>query len=228
MHLGDDRLDRPADRFVGGAGVVGMDAALQAHFRRPAIPRLDRATRDFLDGEIIRRAAQILVRAAFREGAELAPEVADVGVIDVAVHDVTHDVATDRASQRVGGLRDVPVVGVARREQAHDVVSGRAVRPMWHARQFLRFRRRRCGRAPAAPVAAWCCPAPSHRRARSLRRRSCAARGWRCREPASYRRRAHRRGKLASGSPAACRRPHSCGRVRQWQATALRGSRDRA
>ncbi len=54
VHLGDDRLDRLADRFVGGAGVVGMDAALQAHFRRPAIPRLDRATRDFLDGEIIR------------------------------------------------------------------------------------------------------------------------------------------------------------------------------
>ena len=54
VHLGDDRLDRAADRFVGGAGVVGMDAALQAHFRRPAIPRLDRATRDFLDGEIIR------------------------------------------------------------------------------------------------------------------------------------------------------------------------------
>lgn len=54
VHLRHDRLDRPADRFVGGAGVVGMDAALQAHFRRPAIPCLDRATRYFLDGEIIR------------------------------------------------------------------------------------------------------------------------------------------------------------------------------
>ena len=124
VHLGDDRLDRPADRFVGGAGVVGMDAALQADFRRAAIPRLDRAARDFLDGEIVGRAAQILVRAALREGAELAPEVADVGVVDVAVDDVAHDVAADRAAQRVGGLRDVPVVGVARREQAHDVGRG--------------------------------------------------------------------------------------------------------
>jgi len=53
VHLGDDRLYRLADRFVGGARVVGMDAALQAHFRRPAIPRLDRAARDFLNGEII-------------------------------------------------------------------------------------------------------------------------------------------------------------------------------
>ncbi len=61
--------------------------------------------------------------AAFREGAELAPEVADVCVIDVAVHDVTHDVAADRrVAARPGGLRDVPVVGVACREQEHDVV----------------------------------------------------------------------------------------------------------
>ena len=121
VHLGDRRLDRPADRLIGVAGVVGMDAALQADFGRAAIPRLDRAARDFLDGEIVRRAAQILVRAAFREGAELAAEIADVGVVDVAVDDVAHDVAADRAAQRVGGLRDVPVVGVARREQAHDV-----------------------------------------------------------------------------------------------------------
>src|SRR6478752_8297554 len=95
VYLGDHRLDRLADRFVGGAGVVGMDAALQAHFGCPAIPRLDGATRNFLEGKVIGRAAQILVRTAFRKGAELATEVADVCIIDIAVHDVAHDVAAD-------------------------------------------------------------------------------------------------------------------------------------
>ena len=62
---------------------------------------------DLVEGEIVGRAAQVLVRAALREGAELAAEVADVGVVDVAVDDVAHDVAADRAAQRVGRARDV-------------------------------------------------------------------------------------------------------------------------
>ena len=228
VHLGDDSLDRPADRLIGGAGVVGMDAALQAHFRRPAIPRLDRATRNFLDGEIIRRAAQILVRAAFREGAELAPVIADVGVVDVAVHDVTHDVATDRASQRVGGLRDVPVVGVARREQAHDVIRGEP---------FTR------GGTLDNSCDAGIDAAGEHQRRR-----------WRpgvagrpvivAREAFGVAHAPHAGGDVGSQPviggahiggvnwqavhQAACRPPHSCGRVRQWRATALRGSRGRA
>jgi hypothetical protein len=76
-----------------------MDTALQAHFRCPAIPRFNRAALDFFNIEIVRRAAQILVRAAFREGAELAPEMADVGVIDVAVDDIADGVAVDASWQ---------------------------------------------------------------------------------------------------------------------------------
>ncbi len=43
VHVGHRRLDGPADRGVGLAGVVGMDAALQADLGGAAVPRLDGA-----------------------------------------------------------------------------------------------------------------------------------------------------------------------------------------
>ncbi len=73
------------------------------------------------------------MRAALGEGAEAATEIADVGVVDVAIDDVAHDVAADRLTQGIGGAGDMAVVGIACREQAHDLgmveplAGGRAV-----------------------------------------------------------------------------------------------------
>ena len=120
VHVRQRRLDRAADVEIGRAGVVGMDAALQAHLGGAAIPRFPRAAHDFVQVEVVRRAAQRLVRLALGERAELAAVVADVGVVDVAVDDVAHDVAADRLAQRIGRGDDMLVVGVARGEQPDD------------------------------------------------------------------------------------------------------------
>ena len=57
---------------------------------------------DLVEVEIVGPAAQVLAELALGEGAELAAEVADVGVVDVAVDDVADGVAADlaRAARR--------------------------------------------------------------------------------------------------------------------------------
>ena len=185
-------LDGAADRFVGLAGVVGMDAALQADLGGAALPRLDGAPRHLLQREIVGLAAQVVVRAALGEGAEAAAEVADVGVVDVAVDDVADDVAAHRLAQRVGRAGDMAIVGVARREQPLDLgmveplAAGRAIDDAHDlgidlAEQHLR-------RAAAAR----CCRAPSRPRAPSPRHRSCGAPASPPRAPARARARARR------------------------------------
>src|ERR1700757_926320 len=99
MDVRSDRLDGAADRKISGACVVGMDAALQAHFRGAALPGLAAAALDLLEREIIGAAAQIGGELALREGAELAAEVADVGVVDVAVDHIGDAVAVDPPTQ---------------------------------------------------------------------------------------------------------------------------------
>ena len=86
----------------------------------PRFPRFLCAAHDLRHVEIVRRAAQRLVRLALGEGAELAAVITDVGVVDVAVHHVAHGVATDRLAQFVGSGTDAVVVHVACVEQPHD------------------------------------------------------------------------------------------------------------
>ena len=74
---------------------IGMDAALQAHFGRAAVNRLDDAPLHLLDLDEIRLAAQVERERALRERAELAAERAHVRVVDVAVADERHFVAGD-------------------------------------------------------------------------------------------------------------------------------------
>ena len=87
-----------------------------------------RAAHDFVECEVVRRAAQRLVRLALGEGAELAAIVADVGVVDVAVDDVTNHVAADRLAQFVGGGERR--AGSRRRARANSrTISGSSRRP---------------------------------------------------------------------------------------------------
>ena len=100
MHVRDRSLDGAANGEIGLAAVIGMNAALKAHFRRAALPGFAGAAHDLFEGEVIRRAAQSLMRLALGEGAERAAIGADVGVVDVAVDDVADDVAARRPAKR--------------------------------------------------------------------------------------------------------------------------------
>ena len=108
-------------REIGLAGVIRMDAALEADLGCASLPGLGRAAHDFVEGEVIRRATQRLMRLALGEGAERAAVGTDVGVVDVAVDDVADDIAARRAAKRIGRGDDALIVGVARREQPYDL-----------------------------------------------------------------------------------------------------------
>src|SRR5215471_15791138 len=88
-------LDRATDREIGGAGIFRMDAALQAHLGRAALPRLLDPPPDLREVEVIGPPAQIFTELALGEGAELAAEIADIGVVDVAGHDIADDPPVD-------------------------------------------------------------------------------------------------------------------------------------
>ena len=114
-------LDRAADAEIGGAGIFRVDAALQADFGRAALPRFLAAPDDLVHVEVVGPAAQILAELALREGAELAAEIADVGVVDVAGDDIGDRVAIDLAAQPVGRGADQVESIAARLEQGDDV-----------------------------------------------------------------------------------------------------------
>ena len=122
VHVGGRFLHRAAEVEIGLPGVVGVDAALHADFGRAALPGFDHAPLHLVEPEVVRLAAQVLGELALGEGAELAAEVADVGVVDVAVDDVGHDVAARLAPQRVGGVHHrLEVVAAGAEERRHFV-----------------------------------------------------------------------------------------------------------
>ncbi len=121
MHIRNRRFDGAANGEIGLAGIIRMDAALKADLGGAPLPRLARAAHDFIEGKVIRRATQRLMRLALGESAERAAIGAYVGVVDVAVDDVADGVAADRPAQRIGRGDNAPVIGVARGEQPHDL-----------------------------------------------------------------------------------------------------------
>ena len=127
MDAGHRLLDRAAHAEIGGAGVFGVDAALQAHFGGAALPGFLDPAPDLGQIEVIGPAAQILAELAFGESAELAAEIADVGVVDVAGHDIADGVAVDPPAQPVGGLADLGKGVAARLEQPHDLGFGQGL-----------------------------------------------------------------------------------------------------
>ncbi len=133
-------LDRMADRKIGGAGIFGVDAALQAHFGGAALPGFLDAADDLVHIEVVGPAAQVLAELALREGAELAAEIADVGVVDVAGDDIGDRVARDLAAQPVGGLAHRGELVAARREQANDVGFGKRFAGASRGRGYCGFR----------------------------------------------------------------------------------------
>ena len=99
-----------------------MDAPLQAHLGRSPLPRLRRPPHDLVQRHEKRRAAQVLGELALREGAEAAPEVADVRVLDVSRHDVRDLVAADLAPQPIRGREDALALATPGGEEPLDLV----------------------------------------------------------------------------------------------------------
>src|SRR3954447_11798341 len=107
MHARKGLFDRAADREIGRAGIFRVDAALQADFGGAALPRLLAAPDDLVQVQIVGPAAQILAELAFREGAELAAEITDIRIVNIARNYIGHGVARYCATQTVGGGADL-------------------------------------------------------------------------------------------------------------------------
>ena len=103
VHLRHPALHRGDQVEVGGAGELGVDAALHAHLGRAELPRLLGAVGDLLQ----RQGVRVGVGAPLGERAEPAADVADVGEVDVAVDDVGHLVADGLPPQVVGQPADL-------------------------------------------------------------------------------------------------------------------------
>src|SRR6185436_11729309 len=114
VNLRHGLLHRAADIEIFLPGVGRVNAALHADFRSAARPRLADAPGDLAHFEVVGPAAQILAHLALGEGAELALERADVGVVDVAGHDIADDVAVDVAPQLVGSAANGSKILAAR------------------------------------------------------------------------------------------------------------------
>src|ERR1700733_777582 len=114
-------LDRPTDAEIGRTGVFGMDAALQANLGRAALPSFLAAAGGLAHIAILGAGPPILAELALRERAELAAEITDVRVVDVAGDDVADRVAVDLAAQPVSRFADSVERIAARREQRDDV-----------------------------------------------------------------------------------------------------------
>ena len=121
VHPRHRRLDRPADAEIGGAGVVGVDAALQADLGGAALPCLARRGARFPRRQIVRRAAQFLAALALGEGAELAAIIADVGIVDIAVDDVADPCRRDPPPIVGGGAHAAKAVAARRETVAYDL-----------------------------------------------------------------------------------------------------------
>ena len=77
---------------------------MHADLCRSAIPGLKAAPGDFVAVDVVGRSAQVFAVFAFGKGAELAFEIADVGVIDVAIDNIANGIAVRFVPQTVGGL----------------------------------------------------------------------------------------------------------------------------
>src|SRR3954470_2169042 len=99
-----------------------MNPALQAYFRATSVPGFLRPPHHFVEREIVGRATQVLMRLALGEGTEPATEIADVGVVDIAVDHVSDNIAADRLAQRISRGDHMLIVGVAGGEQSNDLL----------------------------------------------------------------------------------------------------------
>ncbi len=122
-----------------------MNAALQTHLRRTALARLERAAHDLGDIEQVRPLRALVLARALRERAERAAVAADVGVIDVAVDDVSGDGAVRLRAQRIRRLADPAEIGAPRIEECRERLPVDVLSAVLHELIEKLRRRRRTG-----------------------------------------------------------------------------------
>src|SRR5579859_1458887 len=99
-----------------------MNTTLHADFTAAAFPVFACPSNHFIQRQIIGRPTQIFAQLPFAKGAELAAEVADIGIVDVAVDRVRDDIAIDLLTQSIGCLADSREIGPARLEEAYNLL----------------------------------------------------------------------------------------------------------
>jgi hypothetical protein len=117
MHRRIDALDGTQDLEVGAAGEVWMNAALQAYLRGAALTRLAHSIGQHLQVQQVGLLGAFVFTGSFGEGAKRTSVAADIGVIDVAIYDVSQIVAVCGGTQIVGGGAQILEISAARFEQ---------------------------------------------------------------------------------------------------------------
>ena len=108
---------------IGVPVIVGMNAALEAHFRRAAIPGFRGPPADFGKVEPVSRTAHG-PGTALGKRAEAASVEADIGIINVAVDSIRQRVACRFLTQPVGQRENGQKVLIFRIEQGFDIGFG--------------------------------------------------------------------------------------------------------
>src|SRR5262249_3595354 len=88
VNVGRGAFHGATDAEVCLAGIAWMNSALHAYFGGATRPGFCDALLDFTQRKIVRAAAQVLAHFAFGKGAEPAFEIADIGVVEIARHDI--------------------------------------------------------------------------------------------------------------------------------------------
>ena len=92
VHLRNHLLDGMTDIEISLACVLGMDATLQTNLCRPSLISLSSSPHNFIRRQIVRPPPEIFAHLTFGKCAKLAFEVADVGVIVVAINAIRDDI----------------------------------------------------------------------------------------------------------------------------------------
>src|SRR5688500_13350084 len=108
MHMQPRRrlLHGRDDIQIALARVVRMNSTLETDFGRATLPSFERSLRYFFEIQVVSGTSQRSTRTTLREGAEAAGIATDVGVVDVAVDDISHIVARHLGPQLVASAHD--------------------------------------------------------------------------------------------------------------------------
>src|SRR5215470_5902731 len=99
-----------------------MDSALQTDFRCAPLPCLLGSAGDFLKREIIGPTSQMVMKFTLGKCAEATGIAANIGIIDIAIDNVGHNVATHLCSQFVGCSADLVLFRTTCDEQPDNTI----------------------------------------------------------------------------------------------------------
>ena len=102
MHTGGCTAHGGQNIEIGLPGVIRMNTALHTDFSGSALPGLDTPPGDSFSTDIVGTAAQVFTQLALGERTELAFEVTDIGVVDIAIDHIANGIAAALSPQLIG------------------------------------------------------------------------------------------------------------------------------